>query len=627
MHRQMAQARMKASLKLTVGPVPVHKHFFVELRTTSAAPMIAQLSQSSITSSTSLRQNNMSLAPENPSIEPLLRSRSPPRHAFRFRNDAASVRTSSPTNLNIGVTTPEPRPPAGASRVAGPETASHRFLLQQFLGRTYGTNYKIYIWIILQAVCVGFAAVLVLGLVTLSQNLWLDLNYSFMPPTKGQFNWMYVTGMGGFMAGLFLLIPGAPAVNGYDSFTRMLVKLEANSSESIPMLLASCVVLSCGAPLGPEVALVAVASCISSFLASWIHNARSKAILLLTSLSAVFGSILGPFIPLVLVHELAVTGRPDKLTIDSVIAEQVLEDEAEGRRTGIALQPHTHDHLESLTLQLVSSLIVAWITRSIAPTLAPMIDFSQSDKRDTEFWHYGVAVLLGLLCGMVGLCILTLYALVCTVRRKSCKWLRRRGIPLWATLLLFTTLAGILHGLLAVWCPYSSTMGLQLIQGSWEAAQNRESLLNARDFCFTAIARSVGLAVTLGCGFLGGMIIPLFVIGGCIGFSLVVSIHWLPMSLVVPCCLAACPVSLCPIPLTATIGVALMLGCSMEQSTAILIACLSSWMLTGGDGVVRSVAEWTIGLEGALVDDDSFLDEPSDDDIIRNVRETIFGEP
>jgi hypothetical protein len=37
------------------------------------------------------------------------------------------------------------------------------------------------------------------------------------------------------------------------------------------------------------------------------------------------------------------------------------------------------------------------------------------------------------------------------------------------------------------------------------------------------------------------------------------------------------------------------------------------------------VGEWSVGLEGALDDDDSGYDGPSDDDIIQSVRTTIFG--
>jgi H+/Cl- antiporter ClcA len=567
----------------------------------------------------------------NSSFEPLLRSgsaRSPPRHAFQFRTNAPTPDTATTTALNLGVTTPASHhQPTNVPRTAGPETESHRFFIQHYLGRSYGSNLSLFIAIAIQAVCIALASVLVLGLVSLSQSLWLDLNYSFMPPTKGQFNWIYVTAMGGFMAGLFLLIPGAPSVGGYASYTQMLVYLETRPSESIPVLLASSIVLSCGAPLGPEVALGAVASCLSSFLSRWATDSRARAVMLLTSLAAVLGALFptGVLIPLVLVHELALTGRPDKLTTDSVIAQEISENELEGRRSGIVLQTDTHDHTEGLTLQLVSVLIVAWISRAIAPTVAPIADFTPTDDRNTEPWHYAAAILIGVVCGIIGLAILTLYSLTCVIRRKACKWLRRRGVPLWVTLLLFTTFAGVFHGLMAVWCPYSSTMGLQFLKATWEAAQNRESVLNASDFCWTAVARSASLAIAVGCGFLGGSVLPMIVIGGCVGFSLGLSIHWLPLSLTVPCCLAACPVSLCPVPLTATLGVALMLGCSMEESTSVLIACLSSWMLTGGLGFVRSIGEWAIGLEGALEDDES-VENVSDDEMLRSIRNTIFGD-
>ena len=568
----------------------------------------------------------MSLTQDQSYLEPLLRSgstRTPPRQAFRFRTNVSP----SPSNFDIGVATPASLP-TETTRLAGPETESHRFLIKQYLGRAYKCDFGLYAMIVIQAICIALTSALFLGLVSLSQSLWLDINYSFMPPTKGQFNWVYVTAMGGFMAGLFLLVPGAPQVGAFASFNQMLVYLETSSSQTIPVVLATFAALSCGAPIGPEVALAAIATCLSDFLSRWTTDSRSRALLLVTSLAAGFAVVFPTaiFIPLLLVHELTVTGRPDKLTIDSVIAEEVMENEAEGQRSGIVLQPQSHDFLEGLTLQLASTCIVAAIVRVVAPGVAPFAIFSPTDDRDSEPWHYAASIVLGVMCGLVGLSILALYAMVCVIRRKTSKWLRRRGVPSWTTLLAFTTFAGVSYGVLAVRYPYSATMGLQFLQSSWQAAQDEDTVLNARDFCLTAIARSAGLALTLGCGFIGGSVLPMVVIGGCVGFSLSLSINWLPMSLAVPCCMASCPVSLCPIPLTATMGVALLLGCSSEKSTMILLACLCSWMLTGGLGIVRRVGEWAIGLEGALDDDESVADGPSDDDIIRSIRSTIFGE-
>lgn len=484
--------------------------------------------------------------------EPLLRSRSlrtPPVHAFRFAVDRGASPPFDDRNNNV----PTPRlllqQPFESPRPASAETESHRFLLRKYTGRPYARALTAVFWAALQAVFIAVAVLLVLGLLSLAQSLWLDLNFSFVQPTKGQFNWIYVTAGGGFLAGIFLLIPGAPSIGGYASLTQMLVHLETCPSESVPVMLSSCVSLACGAPLGPEVLLGVLASGLSTFLAQAV-DLRTRALLLQTSLATCMGALIpsGAWIPLLLVHELIVTGRPEKVTVDSVIAEEVTEAEAEGQWTNLHVQSDSHDYLEGLTLQLMSTLIVAWLARIIAPSVIPLDEFTPLANRDSEPWHLAVAALIGILCGLVGILILIMYSTVCCIRRKTSKGLKRRGIPQSLTLIGFTTLAGAIHGLLAVWCPYSATSGLDFLQASWEAKQNQESILNAKSFCFTAIARSIGLAVTLGCGFIGGTVIPMLVIGACIGFSLSLWISWLPVALAVPCCLAACPVSLCPIP-------------------------------------------------------------------------------
>jgi hypothetical protein len=174
----------------------------------------------------------------------------------------------------------------------------------------------------------------------------------------------------------------------------------------------------------------------------------------------------------------------------------------------------------------------------------------------------------------------------------------------------------------------------------------------------------------------GGIVIPVAIIGLCIGAVVASSFDFLSIAYTIPCCVAACSVATCPTPFTATIAMAVLLvpHTFVDTKTAdtagfhihndpiqfigsIFVACLSAWAVTGGLGIIRyfetkrvdSLRKSNERRRSNEIDNDNVNDSNtntnnnehdnnnqygystndfttfSDDEIIRDVRSTIFG--
>jgi H+/Cl- antiporter ClcA len=383
-------------------------------------------------------------------------------------------------------------------------------------------------------------------------------------------------------------------------------------SETVPVALASCVALASGAPLGPEQALGMVAASLSAIQLKWNHQTTTTTIhqqqvclnnALGASMAAVMPGLWGGILPAMLHHELSVAGRPN----------------------------NPQDVQEGLSLLAASSFLVALLVRTVLPSVTLLGPLTPT-AHDFYLWHVPAGIVLGCIGGIVGCCILLVFALASLIRRRMTCYMGRCGVPQWICMILFTTAAGAIHGLLAVGCPYSATGGLQFMKASWEAAHQHENVLTWDQYSLTAITRILGLGISLGFGLIGGTIIPTLTIGLCVGFTAARLIPFLPFELTVPCSVAAVVVSLCPIPLTAVVATILIFGCTAEHTTPIFFAAVMAWTVTGGLGIVRTVAERWLGdtrsnspLDG-IVSDTGPLRSSTDNDYIRSIRETIFGE-
>jgi len=551
--------------------------------------------------------------------EPLLRpteSRTPPRHAFQIRN---RTETEEQAEAVEGPTTRS----VESSPAPDPEIAIQRQLLQVF-GTPFASSSTFWCQSLPMAAILG----VVIGLASLAflvaTQLALQQQWHHI---KGNYHWLIVTTVGGFLSGLvFCLAPNSPPLGAVRTFFHDAADIQGQ--DCVAIVLAGAIALATGAPVGPEQALGSLGSGISSRIAQFLRvSRRMEASWILTGLSASLGGIFpSPLLGPTLVHELSVTGRPDRLTLNAVVASEVQEQAEEADENIAVVVDSSHDYMENMVLQVVSSTAAGLLIRTIFPSILHLSDLAPIPHDEFQVWHLAAAVPIGLLCAMCGSLVVVFNAAFRRIRACLTQFLTRLNLPSWFATLFFPTLAGLLHGIIAVHHPYTAGSGLPFLRSAWNQAMDGEAILSTRSLIWMAFWKVFGLGASVGFGLVGGPVIPTVVAGLCIGLALASSISLLPLSLTVPCCLVACPGAFCPIPLTGIFTVTLALGCSAEQTGPILIAVVTSWTFTGGVGTLRRLGENRLSSVEES-DESENLDNsaPTDDEILRDVRSAIFG--
>lgn len=586
----------------------------------------------------------MSSADRQSMNEPLLRStgvtRTPPVQAFQIRDRTETEEAVTIAQQSVAAATDSDA--GGASQEGETVQEQERALQRQtlkILGRPYSADSAFWCQSLPVAVMLGFIVGLSSLLFLLVSNegfgLWCQLPVDIYSSVS--VDWkvhLLVTTTGGFLTGLIYLLPQAPRPGTVRTFVHATADLQGNAGQSLVVTLASCVALVTGAPVGPEQGLGAIGSGIATVLSNlWRVPRRTEALWIQTGLAAALGGlfqniIVGP----AAIHELTVTSRPDKLTLDALVADQGPRSDTDPTNgvvsTASTLRPDNHDYIEGLTLMVLATTVASLMIRCIYPDVIHLSRIMPVSN-DFQVWHLAAAVPLGFVCGLVGSAVVVLTAMFRRTRERISQLMLRFGAPIWLVLVSFPALAGLFHGLLSVAEPYAAGNGLALLRDLWNAASNAGTVLNVDDLPRIALTRVVGLALSLGFGLMGGAVLPTAVVGMCVGVALSLSISALPLSLAVTCCVAACPVAFLPTPLTAVVAVVLAMNCSADQSGPILIACVVAFTTTGGTGVLRYVGERRLA-ESEIEDaDESELPSgpslPSDDEILQSVRSAIFG--
>ena len=342
---------------------------------------------------------------------------------------------------------------------------------------------------------------------------------------------------------------------------------------------------------------------------------------------------------------------------------------------------------ENIVLHFLSAFSAFFVIRGLRPDLLLWNDkvlqssgvvVRQSYKEQHEDWMptlvaTAAAIPLGILCGLLGSVVLILlYALRLLGNRIL---LQQRShssaIRSVVSMLLLPTLAGLSQGVIAIVWPRVLTPFYSVL--SHETIHTNQNNLTVSDLTWTIVTRLAGLIVTLGLGrMIGGIVLPMLAIGLLFGQLVLVllsdvassSSFFLQISpMIVPCCMAACTVSVCPIPMTAALALTLgyCLTCTGNENDwtadragpAILMACLSAWAVTGGSGLLQRFAIVYLSLNrhplvaGAVgisatpllfVPGDTTLDQDdmsvaqnnsfateNADEVLRSIRSLIFG--
>jgi H+/Cl- antiporter ClcA len=578
--------------------------------------------------------------------EPLLRSpttRTPPRQAFQIRD--RNETEEGPHLLAEAEHANAPDDTAARDATAASIRRERALELQtlKVLGRPFAADisfwYESLPVAVVLGVIVGLSCLFFLWITNAGFYLWFQFPANFSEPTtKTNWKWhLLVTTTGGALAGLLYMIPKAPGLGAVRSFVHNMADLHGNPQETITVVLSGGIALMTGAPLGPEQVLGAIGSGIAAVLARWLRvPRRTEALWIQTALSASLGGffpclLVGP----VVIHEMSVTSRPSKITVDAVVAHEVLPTDTDPTNGDVStaasssVHPEDHDYIEVFILNLVSATLASLVIRWIHLAAVHSMDLTPVPN-DFEVWHLAAALPLGVLCAVVGSSVLVLNLVIRGIRQRLSRGMVRLGAPVWLISILFPTIAGLVHGLLGLYFPYATGTGLSFLRDAWNAAIQKETLLSVSQLSWTAVVRVVGLSVSLGFGLIGGTVIPTLVVGFCMGLALSLSISSLPLSLVVPCCMAACPVSIFPAPVTAVIAISLLTGCSAEQTGPILIASVVAFTITGGTGVLRRLGNWQLVSNDNDVEDETSgprlpRGPLSDDEILQGVRSAIFG--
>jgi H+/Cl- antiporter ClcA len=204
-------------------------------------------------------------------------------------------------------------------------------------------------------------------------------------------------------------------------------------------------------------AIGAMGSGLASFVANVLKvDRRTHAAWVFSGMAGSLGALFpSPVLGVTLAHELSVVGRPNCLTLDAVVAKETKDTEDTS-------QIVNHDFMEQVTLGGTAATCAYIVLHALPKSW--QWNIVTEIGNDYHMWHLAVAVPLGVLCGLVASLALVFLGAFRSIRNKTCEVLEEKvGAPKWVGRLLFPSLAGVLHGLLAVWNPMLVGSGVLFI--------------------------------------------------------------------------------------------------------------------------------------------------------------------
>jgi len=568
---------------------------------------------------------------------------------------------------------------------------------------------------LLLGACLGLGAFFILeSSHVLDHVLWTTPSSLAMPKWKGLLLAAARLSMGGLLSSICLwCLPWSPR-NRICHFYHDLISLdplprESNNSiqTNLVMIVAAWVILLVGSPLGPEMALGALASLLvkllllthtrNSMLFEWSvpsnttkrQRRRTGSILVQSSIAGALTCLLpSPLLGLLAVQELVLSARPHDTTIDAVILEEqkqqrrhthgVQDDNDDGDEDGesnassdddpmqVPLLPTRpsmlprqtrlssldHDYMEVLFFSICTAVTTFLVLKELSAvsragfytTWLEEFQAVFQPHRPTNPKDYLLAIPLGMLGGIMGLVMLSLTAIGRWIRCRASRWLHQQcRQPVWLGPVAASTLAGTLvAGLtLLVPAPWMITnngvqLSLVLLQQQ-QHQQEKEDLLSEITIDRLLIlvgCRMASLIVLLGFGgWFGGPVFPLASIGVCLGLVVAKAFAFIPLSLAVPCCIAAVLGAAVPLPFTIAVALIQIFALDLDQAGPVLVAGVVAHGVTGGSGCIRYLGQRLIGIRRDYTSDEEEEEElaeqllmaPSDDDMLREIRSAIFG--
>jgi H+/Cl- antiporter ClcA len=456
--------------------------------------------------------------------------------------------------------------------------------------------------------------------------------------SRGEFWWVIITSTGGFLCGLILLFPGAPRYGSIRTSFHDICDLKGCAAETPFVLASSLIAMATGAPLGPELAVSTMGSCLAAVLASCLNvDRRTEAGLVQTGLAGSLGGLLlSPILGVTLAHELSVTGRRSDLLLDTLTCSEI----------GIprdVVAHRDHDFMEQVTLGGTAATGAYIISRLLLNHASSEWGRVMDLGEDVfEIWHLAAAVPIGLVCGVTGILAIGLIGIFQSIRVSSCRILDEKlKFPPWIGIVVLPTVGGFVHGLLSVWNPALVGSGMRVV---FDVLRDDAVATHVPWLVASAGGKLASMSICIGFGLVGGPIFPMIFVGLCLGMAMTPLV---PVSLAVPCCMCATVGSFVPIPFTLVFYIAFSMTLSVNQIGPVFVANFVAFTFVGGLGIIKRLGERRLGYVAPEVDlshweqtqgpggedEDIFqyeaVDEGLDDDeneLVQEVRNAVFGD-
>lgn len=413
--------------------------------------------------------------------------------------------------------------------------------------------------------------------------LWVD-NGEFDEPSDCQFNngrwyWLVITASGGLAVGLIRWIFDYP--ENVPGLFKDINDCHVEPKWAPLTFLISAVSLGGGASLGPEQAL----GNLGGGLATWLSEkftdygmeADDKKLLVLAGMSGALGALFPtPVCGVLMIYEL---GNPPGDYMESIVI---------------------------LSSSALCSFVMYYFVLDYSLVDLYSASYVLSYTWDFDLYQCGTALLIGVVSGAIGLTSIIIIGICRQIFARIRLKLERNKF---LQAVLPPVIGGIIVGLVNVALPLTVGDGNMVISKVIQYGYNyagsppqipaalvpllpvnlSDGSLSPNLLICTAFAKLFLLGVCMSCGFVGGFVFPMVLVGIIAGVMCFQQFTYLPLGFCVSCFMASVPGSICPMPFTLACLAIFMSFNGLYQTVPIYIACVTSYTAVCGSGIFTAL--------------------------------------
>jgi H+/Cl- antiporter ClcA len=371
-----------------------------------------------------------------------------------------------------------------------------------------------------------------------TSRLWPDdVDNNFL---GGDLWWLPVTIGAGLLVGALrkaMRVPAEPK-----GALENIAAAHVDQRSAVPMVLVSFVSLVGGASLGPFDAGTRSGGAIGEWFSDRVGaDEETRKLNTLVGMNGAVGGLLtSPFLGTLLITELNPPAGSDR-------------------------------YYRTVTPSLVGSVFGFFVVFTFVG--ATFLDVFAVPGYDVEYWHFGVAIILG----AIGAFLSRLLGAMVFVMRG------------WATRITNTIvragIGGLAIGVLAVCFPLTLGSGKEQLPEMIDQADD----LGAWVLLGVVAAKIVAMAISLATGFIGGPVMPTLFIGGAAGVAAHVIVPDVPIALALSCLLVAVPGASIKAPFSMALLAALTVGIGPISVAPAGVAVITAYLLTAGLGLFAAI--------------------------------------